>query len=89
VGEDCIEDAECEPLQADDAIDLREPLVLGAVPRRTLLSARVSYRLSGTGATLWVQGRNQTGQDYVADYQNGMRPGAPRTVVAGVSVVFR
>jgi Fe(3+) dicitrate transport protein len=89
VGEDCIEDAECEPLQADDAIDLREPIVLGAVPSRTLLSARVSYRLSGTGATLWVQGRNLTGKDYVADYQNGMRPGAPRTVVAGVSVVFR
>jgi Fe(3+) dicitrate transport protein len=42
VGEDCIEDAECEPLQADDAIDLREPIVLGAVPSRTLLSARVS-----------------------------------------------
>jgi Fe(3+) dicitrate transport protein len=36
-----------------------------------------------------VQGRNLTGKDYVADYQNGMRPGAPRTVVAGVSVVFR
>lgn len=88
VGEDCIEDAECEPLAFDDAIDLREPIVLGAVPSRTLLSARVSYRIRDTGATLWVQGRNLTGKQYVADYQNGMRPGAPRTVVAGLSVVF-
>lgn len=88
VGEDCIEDAECEPLQADDEIDLREPIVLGAVPSRTLLSARIGYRLRDTGATLWVQGRNLTGKKYVADFQNGMRPGAPRTVVAGVTVVF-
>ncbi len=88
VGEDCIEDAECDPLGATDAIDLREPIVLGAVPSRTLLSARVSYRLADTGATLWVQGRNLTGKDYVADFQNGMRPGAPRTVMAGLTVVF-
>ncbi len=87
VGEDCIEDAECEPLGAGDAIDLREPIVLGAVPSRTLLSARVSYRLTD-GASLWVQGRNLTDKQYVADFQNGMRPGAPRTVVAGVTVVF-
>jgi len=88
VGEDCIEDAECEPLAAGDAIDLREPIVLGAVPSRTLLSARVSYRLRGTGATLWLQGRNLADKQYVADYQNGMRPGAPRTVAAGVTVLF-
>lgn len=78
-----------EPLGAGDTIDLREPIVLGAVPGRTLLSARVSYALPGTDAKVWVQGRNLTGRDYVLDYQNGMRPGAPRTVVAGVSVVFR
>lgn len=88
VGEDCIEDADCGPLQSDDAIDLREPIVLGAVPGRTLFSARVSYRIRDTGATLWVQGRNLTGRQYVADYHNGIRPGAPRTVVAGLSVVF-
>ena len=62
--------------------------MLGAVPSRTLLSARVSYRIRDTGATLWVQGRNLTGKQYVSDYQNGMRPGAPRTVVAGLSIVF-
>lgn len=88
VGEDCIEDAECDPLAPGDAIDLREPIVLGAVPSRTLLSARVSYRLRDRGTTLWVQGRNLTDRLYVADFQNGMRPGAPRTVVAGVTVVF-
>src|SRR5690606_4204078 len=88
VGEDCIEDAECDPLGAGDAIDLREPIVLGAVPSRTLLSARLSYRIRDTGATLWVQGRNLTDKQYVADFQNGMRPGAPRTVVAGLTVVF-
>lgn len=88
VGEDCIEDAECEPLQPGDVIDLREPIVLGAVPSRTLLSARASYRLGDTGATLWVQGRNLTNKRYVADYQNGMRPGAPRTFVAGITMMF-
>lgn len=88
VGEDCIEDAECDPLGAGDAIDLREPIVLGAVPSRTLLSARLSYRIRDTGATLWVQGRNLTDKQYVADFQNGMRPGAPRTLVAGVTMVF-
>lgn len=78
-----------EPLGPGDVIDLREPIVLGMVPGRTLLSARASYTLAGTDATIWVQGRNLTDKEYISDYSNGLRPGAPRAVIAGVTVRFR
>jgi len=35
-----------------------------------------------------MQGRNLTGRQYIADYTNGLRPGAPRAVIAGVTVRF-
>jgi Fe(3+) dicitrate transport protein len=71
-----------------DTFDVREPVVLGRVPGRTLLSARVTYDVPGTPATLWIQGRNLTDRLYVADIANGLRPGAARTVAAGVRVEF-
>jgi Fe(3+) dicitrate transport protein len=78
-----------EPLGAGDVIDLREPIVLGAVPSRTLLSARASYALRDGRTRLWVQGRNLTDRVFLADVQNGLRPGAPRTVMAGVTLQLR
>jgi Fe(3+) dicitrate transport protein len=61
----------------------------GRVPAHTLLSARAEWTLPGTAATtLWVQGRNLTDRLYISDVQDGLRPGAPRTVVAGVGVRF-
>lgn len=77
-----------EPLGPGDAIDLREPIVLGAVGSRTLLSARASYAVPGTTAKVWIQGRNLTDKNYVADFSNGLRPGAERAVIAGVSMRF-
>lgn len=77
-----------EPLGPDDVIDLREPIVLGRVPSRTLLSARVSYAIPNTSATLWLQGRNLTDKRYISDYSNGLRPGAERTVIGGVTLRF-
>ncbi len=71
-----------------DAFDVREPVVLGRVPGRTLLSGRVSYTVRGTPATIWIQGRNLADRLYVADVANGLRPGAARTITAGVRVVF-
>jgi Fe(3+) dicitrate transport protein len=71
-----------------DVFDVREPVVLGRVPGRTLLSARAGYQVPGTSATVWVQGRNLTDRLYIADLANGLRPGAARTVTAGVRFVF-
>jgi Fe(3+) dicitrate transport protein len=71
-----------------DHFDVREPVVLGRVPGRTLLSARLSYAVPGTPATIWLQGRNLSDRLYIADLANGLRPGAARTVAAGVRVVF-
>ncbi len=61
----------------------------GKVPSRTLFSARGSYKLPiNTDATLWVQGRNLSDKLYISDVQDGIRPGAERTVVAGATVKF-
>jgi Fe(3+) dicitrate transport protein len=71
-----------------DTFDVREPVVLGRVPGRTLLSARVSHVVPGTPATIWIQGRNLADRLYIADLANGLRPGPARTLTAGVRVVF-
>jgi Fe(3+) dicitrate transport protein len=60
----------------------------GLVPSRTLLSARVGYSLPMAPATLWVQGRNLTDRLYISDVQDGLRPGAPRSIMGGVNVTF-
>jgi Fe(3+) dicitrate transport protein len=61
----------------------------GQVPARTLLGARARYGLpAAVSASLWVQGRNLTNRLYVSDVQDGLRPGAPRSVMAGIRVGF-
>lgn len=75
-------------LGAEDDFDLREPVVFGAVPGHTLLSAHASVRLPRTPLTVWLQGRNLTDRLYVTDLANGLRPGAARTVTAGLRVEF-
>lgn len=61
----------------------------GRVSSRTLLSARASYKLpTELDTTLWIQGRNLTDKLYISDIQEGIRPGAPRTVLAGVTFNF-
>jgi Fe(3+) dicitrate transport protein len=61
----------------------------GRVPGRTLVSARGEYALpSRPSATLWLQGRNLANRLYIADVQDGLRPGAPRSIVGGVSLSF-
>ena len=61
----------------------------GRVPSHTLLSARASYRLpTRLDTTLWIQGRNLTDKLYIADIQEGIRPGAPRSILAGVTFNF-
>ena len=79
-----------EPVQAGDSVEIREVVVLGRVPSNTLLSARIGYTLpwSGPKTELWVTGRNLTDKLYIVDIENGIRPGAARTVIGGVTVRF-
>lgn len=62
----------------------------GKVPSRTLLSARASWHtdVGGTPTTFWVQGRNLTDKLYISDVQDGIRPGAERTFLAGFTTRF-
>lgn len=77
-----------EVLHRGDDFDLREPVVLGRVASHTLLSANASAAIPGTPVTVWLQGRNLTDRLYVTDLANGLRPGAARTVTAGVRIEF-
>jgi Fe(3+) dicitrate transport protein len=75
-------------LAAGDELEIREPIILGQVDNYTLLSARASYTLPNTNTTFWVQGRNLTDKRYIVDLNNGIRPGAQRTFMAGVKIEF-
>lgn len=83
-----LADEDREPVDAGDELEIREPAVLGRVPANTLLSARISYALPERGATLWLQGRNLTDRLYIADLENGIRPGTERTLTAGITLQF-
>lgn len=78
-----------ELLGPGDEIEIREPAVLGEVPSHTLVSARASYVLpNASNTTLWIQGRNLTNKLYISDFANGLRPGAERTFIGGVTIKF-
>jgi len=82
-------DEDGELLGPDAAFDLREPVILGRVPSRALLSATISTPLRGSRWTLWVHGRNLTNRLYVTDLANGLRPGAARTLSVGMRLAPR
>ncbi len=42
----------------------------------------------GPKTELWVTGRNLTDKTYIVDIENGIRPGAARTVIGGVTIRF-
>lgn len=83
-----LADEDRQPVEPGDTIEIREPAVLGRVKSHTLLSARLSYDIPGRDMTVWLQGRNLTDRLYVTDLENGMRPGAERTVMGGVRLRF-
>jgi len=83
-----LADEDREPVVIGDDLEIREPAVLGEVSSHTLLSARASYKLPGTNTTFWIQGRNLTDRLYIVDLENGVRPGAERTIVGGVHITF-
>jgi len=77
-----------EILEPDDDFDLREPIVLGSVPSRTLLAASASGPIPGAPLTWYIQGRNLMDRLYVTDLANGLRPGAARTISTWVRFEF-
>lgn len=83
-----LADEDGEILGPDDDFDLREPVVLGQVPGYTLLSANASVKVPRMPLTLWLQGRNLTDKLYITDLANGLRPGAARTLTAGLRLEF-
>jgi Fe(3+) dicitrate transport protein len=84
-----LADEDLEIVGANDFLEIREPVVLGRVPSHTLLSARASYTPpERSNMTFWLQGRNLLDRLYVSDLANGMRPGAERSLLAGLTVRF-
>ncbi len=84
-----LADEDLEIVGADDYLEIREPVVLGRVPSHTLFSARASYTPNEQGnMTFWIQGRNLLDSLYISDLANGMRPGAQRSLLAGVTVRY-
>ncbi|MEX0964702.1 MAG: TonB-dependent receptor plug domain-containing protein [Pseudohongiellaceae bacterium] len=83
-----LADEDREPVGPGDALEIREPAVLGQVPSYTLYSASVSFTPTGGNWTVWLQGRNLADKLYITDLENGIRPGAERTVTGGVRFQF-
>jgi Fe(3+) dicitrate transport protein len=72
-----------------DEFEIREPIIVGKVGSHTLFSARASYRpWDHRDITFWIQGRNLTDKLYITDLENGLRPGAERSVTAGIQLKF-
>lgn len=82
-----LADEDREPVSQDDEIDIREVVVLGRVASRTVLSARAgrTTSLGGTDVEFWVAGRNLTDRLYINDLENGIRPGARRSFLVGLT----
>ena len=83
-----LADEDREPVGAGDELEIREPAVLGRVPGHTLYAASLSYTPVGQNWSLWLQGRNLGDKLYITDLENGIRPGAERTVTAGLRLQF-
>ena len=60
----------------------------GGVPDIWLLSARASFKIPNTKATVFVHGENLTDELYIVDRSRGVLPGAPRMLQAGVSLKY-
>ena len=85
-----LADEDRQAVEPGDGVEIREVVVLGRVPSNTLLSARIGFNVPWVGpkTELWVTGRNLTDKTYIVDIENGIRPGAARTVMGGVTVRF-
>ncbi|TVQ95490.1 MAG: TonB-dependent receptor, partial [Deltaproteobacteria bacterium] len=75
--------------QFHDRLETREPTpdgLNGLIEARTLLDARVAYTWAPSGLTLYLSGNNLLDEAYVASRRpQGIQPGAPRLLFAGLS----
>lgn len=60
----------------------------GEVPDVWLLSARASFKIPNTRATVFVHGENLTDELYISDREDGIKPGQGRSVFGGMNVKF-
>jgi Fe(3+) dicitrate transport protein len=60
----------------------------GLVPDVWLLSARANYRIAGTGASVFIAGDNLLDKLYIADREDGIKPGQGRTIWGGFKYKF-
>jgi Fe(3+) dicitrate transport protein len=60
----------------------------GGVPSVWLLSARFNLELGDTGASVFVSGDNLLDELYIADREDGMKPGLGRTIWTGFAYKF-
>ncbi len=60
----------------------------GGVPDIWLLSARASFKIPNTKATVFVHGENLTDELYISDREDGIKPGQGRTVWGGMNIKF-
>ncbi|MGQ0673047.1 MAG: TonB-dependent receptor family protein [Hyphomicrobium sp.] len=60
----------------------------GEVPEQWLLSARINLDIGETGATVFVSGDNLLDEFYIADREDGLKPGQGRTIWTGFKYTF-
>lgn len=60
----------------------------GGVPDVWLLSARASFKIPNTKATVFVHGENLTDELYISDREDGIKPGQGRSVWGGMNIKF-
>ena len=63
----------------------RKPVRGGGVPSVWLLSARFNLDIGNTGASVFVVRYNLLDEFYIADREDGMKPGLGRTIWTGSS----
>ncbi len=83
-------DVECDDTAVAGVYDceVEEAGETGGVPSVWLLSARFNLDLGNTGASVFVSGDNLLDEFYIADREDGMKPGLGRTIWTGFSYKF-
>lgn len=76
-----------EPEGGDD-YEAEEAGETGEVPDVWLLSARFNLDLGNSGASIFVAGDNLLDKFYIADREDGMKPGLGRTIWTGFKYKF-
>jgi Fe(3+) dicitrate transport protein len=79
---------ECESDGVASECEIEEAGEDGEVPDVWLLSARFNMDIGTTGASVFVAGDNLLDEFYIADREDGMKPGLGRTIWTGFKYKF-